>query len=148
MDVKKLEHLNEMLCEDLGELSDKGAVSSSDLDYVFKYTTSINNLDKIIRAKKYSNQESHDGGSYRRGSYGNESYRGSYGDSYGSYDDGSYDGRSYDNGSYDGGSYRRMRGSYADEKEMIADKIQTMMNGNMNQNDKMILQKAMSIIRG
>lgn len=137
MSMKKLEHLKHVLCEELDELSDKNSISATELDYVYKYTTSIKNIDKIIMADRYSNQGSY-ADSYR-GSYDNNSYDGeSYADS--------YDGRSYRR-SYNDGRSMRNRYSYGNEKEAITERIQSMMDGEMDPRDKEVLKQALQALR-
>lgn len=83
MDMKHLDALKDMLCEELEEITRKGDLSAGDLDTAHKLTDTIKNIDKIqmLEDGDYSRTGEWEadtrgtygkGGDYRRGnSYAN-----------------------------------------------------------------------------
>ena len=136
--TKTYEELKDLLRHELDALTKKGDVTKESLDYFYKLTCTLKNIERIMEAEQGNSEQggysqrmmpmypmygSYDGGASNRGSYnsygGNMSNRGSYG----SYDGGmsnygSYDGRAGrdadSDGRYseEGGNYSRGRGSY------------------------------------
>lgn len=130
MDVRMMDKLKDKLCEELGSVSRKNGMTSTDLDNIHKLTDTIKNLEKI---KMY---EGEGGQSERR--YSRD------GGSYGSYNNGSYN-----NGSYDGGtSYGRhwVTGHYSrdDSRQMLREQMQKTMNdGDLSPDQRRAIEDAM-----
>lgn len=130
MNSRSMDNLKDKLCQLLEEIEKKGSITTAELEHIFKITSSIKNIDKIIMADRYDS--SYDDGIYNSNMPGRR-YRN--GNSYG-------DGNSY----RDGSSYRRGY-SYGDEAMSMRDRMETIMNsGNMTANDKAVLREALSIL--
>lgn len=147
MDAKAMNELKDILCAELEEYAKSGSVSRGDLDDLQKLTDTIKNLDKIEMLEDQGS--SYDGGWEATGTYsdrGRSRNGGSYG---GSYNDGSYNSGSYNGRSYAGRSRHYVRGHYSyGDTDMIADKIESMMqDGDMSQEEKSTLRRAMEIMR-
>lgn len=136
MNIKNMEHIKKMLCEELEEITAKGDISRSDLEDVHKLTDTIKNIDKIIMLEE--DGYSGDGEWVAKGSYGNESYgTGSYDNGYGSRRSGAR-GRHYVRGHY----------SYGEDMDELTDKMERLMqDGSMTGEEKTILRRAMDVIR-
>lgn len=137
MSAKVMNEIKEILCAELEEFAKNGEISRGDLDDLHKLTDTIKNLDKIEMLEDQGS--SYDGGWEATGTYSDR------GRSRGSYNDGSYgNGRSYA-----GRSRHYVRGHYSyGDADMIADKIESMMqDGDMTQEEKSTLRRAMDIMR-
>lgn len=120
MNMRAMDRISDMLCEELEEIAEKGGISMGDLEIVYKATGAIKNLSKIRMMD--------DGG--RSNSYGN-SYR-----------------DSYDGNSYRGGRHW-VRGHYsmADGKREMVDRMQEMMDsGELTPNERSSMSRAMDAL--
>lgn len=128
MNTRSMDNLKDKLCQLLEEIEKKGSITTADLEQIYKITSAVKNIDKIVMADRFDS--SYDDGRYNDNMSGRR-YRTDY-----------RDGASY----RDGSSYRRGY-SYADETMSMRDRMETMMNsGNMNSNDKAVLREALSIL--
>lgn len=126
MSVKTMEHIKDKLCQLLEEFEKNGSITTAQLENIYKITSSIKNIDKIIMSEIFNNSYD-DGRSY----YAND-----------------MSGRRYRNGSSynDGNSYRRGY-SYADETMMVRDRMEAMMRDQgLSNSDKTILREAMNLL--
>lgn len=143
--MRNMMELKNILCEELEHITEKGSISHTDLDNVFKLTESIKNIMKIDGMDEAG--YSYDGDWTARGNYGrsydgyDSSNRGSYNSmrrSYGEDDGSSYRGRHYVRGHY----------SYGEDKGMMMDKLAEMMDSsNLSLDDKSTLKRAMEVLR-
>lgn len=126
MNTRSMDNLKDKLCQLLEEIEKKGSITTAELEHIYKITSSIKNIDKIVMADRFDS--SYDDGVYNSNMSGRRySYR---------------DGNSY----RDGSSYRRGY-SYGDEAMSMRDRMETIMNsGNMTANDKAVLREALSIL--
>lgn len=128
MNTRSMDNLKDKLCQLLEEIEKKGSITTADLEQIYKITSAVKNIDKIVMADRFDS--SYDDGRYNDNMSGRR-YRTDY-----------RDGASY----RDGSSYRRGY-SYADETMSMRDRMESMMNsGNMNSNDKAVLREALSIL--
>lgn len=128
MNTRSMDNLKDKLCQLLEEIEKKGSITTAELEHIYKITSSIKNIDKIIMADRFDS--SYDDGRYNDNMSGRR-YR---------------DDMSGRNGYRDGSSYRRGY-SYADETMSMRDRMEAMMNSNnMNANDKAILREAMNLL--
>lgn len=104
MSMKNLETLQDMLCDELDEIAQKGEMSAGDLDTVHKLTDTIKNIDKIMMLED---------GEYSRAGEWEADMRGTFGDRDGYRHGNSYTnrGRHYVRGHYsrDGGREQMIR---------------------------------------
>lgn len=112
--MREAKRVREQLCDMFDQIAQKGRMSGSDIEMIWKLTDTIKNLDKIemIEQGGYSNDDSYDGYSgahYVRGHYSRDGYSGR--DSYASYDGGS------SNNSY-----------YSRSKESMKEQLERMMH--------------------
>ena len=134
MNARSMENLKDKLCQLLEEIEKKGSITTAELEHIFKITSSIKNIDKVIMADRFDS--SYDDGLYNDTMSGRRYSRGV------SYNGGMYSGNQYGNEN----SFRRGY-SYGDETASMRDRLETMMNsGNMNSNDKAVLREALSIL--
>lgn len=135
MNIKNMEHIKKMLCEELEEITEKGDISRSDLEDVHKLTDTIKNIDKILMLEE--DGYSGDGEWTANGSYGN------YGT--GSYNNGNYSSRRSGARSR---HYVRGHYSYGEDMDELAEKMDRLMqDGSMTSEEKTILRRAMDVIR-
>lgn len=136
--TKTYEELRDLLRHELDALTKKGDITKESLDYFYKLTCTMKNIERLLEAEKGSSEGgysqrmmpmypmygSYEGGGSNRGSYnsyeGGMSNRGSY--EGGMSNRGSYDGGMSNRGSYDGragrdadndGRYSEDGGSYS-----------------------------------
>lgn len=129
MKIGKMMTLKTMLCEELEKLTESGTINSTELEYAHKLTDTIKNIDKILKLED-------------EGEYSQRSYPGRY-----YYDDGR---NSYARGdSYVRAHYRNSGTDYsrADGREMMVDRIQEMLDGNISSEDRKVLQSAYDQLR-
>lgn len=127
MEKKKLEALEDMLCDELTKIADKGALNSGDLDAVHKLTESIKNIMKV---EDMGVMDDYSQRGYSR-RYSQTPYM------------------MNGNSAYEGDSYGRhwVRGHYS-RSGSVADRIEEMMeDGSLNQQDRNVLQKALNQLR-
>lgn len=133
-----MEHLKDMLCDELEKFAQKNEISTGSLDAIHKLTDTIKNIDKIEMLDEVSDySEYSERKSYaRRGnSYdGGNSYARQRRDSMGRY---AREGGSYRDGRSNRGGYSR-----AEAKMDIMDKIGELME-DANEQEKQILKRAM-----
>lgn len=151
MDSKKYEQLEEMLCNELEEIVDKGELSAGSLETIDKLTHALKNTYKIHMGEEGG--YSQDGGYAMDGDW-TADMRGSYGrgNSYGRYSRTNYgrdNGNSYGNGS----SYARrgmhyVRGHYSrdDAKGQMIDHLEQAMDMADNDNARNIIRKAIETV--
>lgn len=139
--MKDMHKLKEMLCEELDDYVEKGKLSPSDIDIIYKLASSIKNINKNEMYEEGGHSErrgySRDGEWMARGEY-DSSYEGGSSrarrrDSRGRYsrDGGSYEGggSSYRGGSsYEGGSSSQRGQSRAEGKDEMLQMIDEMMS--------------------
>lgn len=135
------EELKEMIVEELKEIEDKGKLTATDVDPLYKLSCSFANLGDSYVGDNYSmnsgmmRRYSRDGGWTAEGYYdrgGRDNYSGRMGTHYvrGHY---SRNDRAYDMDS---------------SRDAMADEMEEMMRtGNMTANEKQIMQKAMELMR-
>lgn len=133
MKVKEYEVLEEMLCQELHGIINKGSFSRSELDTIQKLLSSIEKTKIII--------EMDDSDEYSSRGY-NSRGRGSY-DSYGEND--------YRMGSNDSYANRRgahyVRGHYSMATKEIRDRMEDVMSNNdMSHEERQTLSRAMDIL--
>ena len=86
MNMKHLDALKDMLCEELEEITRKGELSAGDLDTAHKLTDTIKNIDKIQMLEDGDYSRTGEWEADMRGTYGRgSSYRGRRRDSMGRY---------------------------------------------------------------
>ena len=118
MNMRAMDRISDMLCEELEEIAEKGGISMGDLEIVYRATGAIKNISKLRMME--------DGGGRSNG-YG-DSYRGN------SYDDNSYRGRHWVRGHY----------SYAESKREMMDRMREMMDsGELSQSERSSISRAM-----
>ena len=113
--MREAKRVREQLCEMFDQYAQKGRMSSSDVEMIWRITDTIKNIDKIEMLEQggYSGDDSFDGYSgrhYVRGHYSRDSYSGREG--YAAYDGGS------SNSSY-GSSYSRSKESMKEQLERM-----------------------------
>lgn len=124
---KSLRELEDMLCEELDKIVERGSINQTNLDLIHKLTDSLKNVKKIemCEEKDWSGDDA--------------SFRG-----YGSY---SYDGdsrRGYGNDGYSNNDYSRRM--YSREDGMMS-QIQKMLNDNkLSTDEKATLRRAMQML--
>ena len=144
MDMRAMERISEMLCEELEEIAQKGKMDMGDLEIAHKAIGTIKNICKIRMMDEPDD------------SYGDWSARGSYSRDGNSYRGGNgYRGNSYDGGnSYRGGRHW-VRGHYSmdgysrDEGiNYLKEEMQKMMqNGKLTPDERMTVEKAMDMLK-
>lgn len=67
MNMRMMDRISDILCKELEEIADKGAMSMGDLEIAYKATGAIKNIEKLRMME--------DGDSYRGNSYDGNSYR-------------------------------------------------------------------------
>lgn len=120
MNMRMMDKLSDMLYEAINDITEKGKMSMSDLDVVFKATAAVENICKIY-AMEY------------------EKRSGSYGDSYrdNSHDDNSYRSRHWVRGHY----------SMSDGRREMMDRMQSMMdNEDMSMAERNSFARAMDAL--
>lgn len=123
MNSRTMEKLQDMMCDALDRIAEKGSLSTGDLEVAHKLTDTIKNLNKI---------EMLQGGGYsQRGN----SYDG--GNSYGHYVRGHYsrDGENYSNRGY----YRDSEGSM--------EKLRRMLDQADSETERQAIRKCMSVMQ-
>lgn len=126
--LRMYEGLREMLEREVAEIEKSNNLDEKSLDHLYKIMTAIKVADKCIDRENGMSQDS-----YGR-SYGG-SYDGSYGGSYGSSyarrgRDGDGDGRYNERGSY------QSRGSYGEQRDMLTQKLQGLMDEAKNEHER------------
>ena len=124
--MEYMHELKEKLCDELGEIANKGELGAGDLEIIHKLTDTIKNIDKIEMLEE-------DGGYSQAGDWEMEG-RGSY--NRGS----SYRGRKRDSM----GRYSRRMYSRGDAKEHMMMELEEAMNAATSERDKDIIRRAMS----
>lgn len=123
MNTRSMDNLKDKLCSLLEEIEKKGSITTAELEHIYKITSSIKNIDKIVMAERFES----------------------------SYDDGrmyndDMSGRRYRN-DYRNETSSRRGYSYADETMSMRDRMETMMREqNMSPNDKAILREAIGLL--
>lgn len=87
--MREAKRVREQLCEMFDQYAQKGRMSGSDIEMVWKLTDTIKNIDKIEMLEQggYSGDDGYSGAHYVRGHYSRDGYSGR--ESYASYDGGS-----------------------------------------------------------
>ena len=121
-----MEDLKEMLCREIDMISERGELDGRDVEMLFKLTTILKNIDKVMPMDEYSR----DGGGYsQRRRYSRDGVGYSQGGDWEAR--GRYE-HSYDEGgnSYANRGQHYVRGHYSrdDGKEEMIQKMEKMMN--------------------
>ena len=74
MNMKHLDALKDMLCEELEEITRKGELSAGDLDTAHKLTDTIKNIDKIQMLEDGDYSRTGEWEADMRGTYGRDGY--------------------------------------------------------------------------
>ena len=174
--TKTYEELKDLLRHELDALTKKGDVTKESLDYFYKLTCTLKNIERIMEAEQGNSEQ----GGYSQRMMPMYPMYGSY-NSYGSYDGGmsnygSYDGRAGrdadSDGRYseEGGNYSRGRGSYNTsrdgsgrysregqssneysrhtEKERMIEKLESMMNSASSEKDRQAIMRCIEQMEG
>lgn len=133
--MKEAKRVREQLCEMFDQYAQKGRMSGSDIEMIWKLTDTIKNIDKIEMLERggYSGDDSFDGYSgahYVRGHYSRDGYSGREG--YAAYDAG------ISNSSY--------RGGYSRDKESMKEQLEHMMR-EAEPREKEAIRKCLEQIR-
>ena len=150
MSAKMMHELKEMLCDELDVIVKEGQVTKSNISPIKDITTSILNIIKIKEREEegysYGGNWNATGRYSNNGGYSNN-MSGRYS---GDMNNGSYDSGNYSNDGYSGRSMHYVRGHYSradGETGMITNRIEEMMReGNMSEEDRKVLRRAMAII--
>lgn len=162
MSKRKYEDLKEILCHELNEITRKGEMDRETLDNVYKLTSSIDVLKKLIKENKHEEDEDeeysqdYNGASYRMNpmTWSNANRRGysrmySEGDMSDDYSQAR--GRDAQTGRYmsrDGSSYEGYDRDYSrhDAEEKVVQKLQDILAGTHDSHIRKAIMKAMDVI--
>lgn len=129
--LRMYEGLRDMLEREVAEIEKAGKIDGQSLDHLYKIMTAIKVADKCI--------DRENGSSYANGSYG----------SYGSYEssyarrgrDGDGDGRYNERGS------NQSRGSYGNQREMMVQKLESLMDEARNEHERKAIEECLDKFR-
>lgn len=150
MNMKAMQDLKEMLCDEIDKIAKKGELTAGSLETVHKLTDTVKNIDKILMLEEddggYSERRDSrgrysrdDGMDYSRGRGGNWNAQGNYGG-----------GHSYDEGgsSYASRGKHYVRGHYSrdDGKDRMMHTFGELME-DANPEQRRIIERAMNELR-
>ena len=166
--TKTYEELRDLLRHELDALTKKGDVTKESLDYFYKLTCTLKNIERIMEAEEGNSERggysqrmmpmypmygSYDGGSYN--SYDGRTGRDADNDGRYSEDGGNYSrGRGLYNTSRDnGGRYSREGQSYNEysrhtEKERMIEKLESMMGSVSSEKDRQAIMRCIEQMEG
>ncbi len=133
MDVRAIEKLKRLICNELEEISGKKTLAQGDIEQLYKMTDIVKNLDKIqmLEGGDYS-----EAGNWRadiRGDYGDVSYRGRKRDSMGRYT------RT--------GGYSRNEGSMYSMDGELMDRLEEKMHNAKSEREREAIRRCMDAMR-